>query len=789
MISSANIRSAWRIALVSSLSLVFAACATGEVSVQETEPDPEVADADVAAFSLSADRSSPIPLSGATVKGTIYVFHSAPSGAQWVRFFIDDPTRSRAPFSEDRSAPFDLAGASSNGAANPYDTALLSAGSHQLTVERANKSGTTRTWTIPFNVAKPGTTMMDVPLIEERFDGAATNFDTTGGSWQVAGGQYVLSNPTAAPIPTFGNSNYALHKTARTGDFKVQVDARTTDTDTWADFAVIFSFKDASNYWYAAFARSDDAFTNGLFKVEGGVQTEVASFGSTVASNTTYAISIVQAAGNLMVSSNGTALATVAANPGDGRFALGSRDNAAVFDNLLAWGTALAADTQLPGVAFSSPSSGATVSGTLSVTGTASDNAGLSKVEVMVDSGAYALATGTTSWSFALNTASLANGSHTLTARATDLAGNLATATRIITVSNVTTGDTIPPSTPAGLTAIAVSSSQINLAWMASTDNVGVTGYRVYRGGTSLGTVTSLQYSATGLTPSTLYSFTVVAVDAAGNASPASAAASATTQAAPSGGFPNESNTGPSGTLTTTSGNLFINTPNTIIENRRHTGAIQIAATGVVIRNMHVIGYIMVLSGGSVTVLDTLVDNGNNFNIGGIGGSNMTVKRTEVIGGGHSLSCSRNCDIQDNYFHAQATPSAGMGVHGDGILFNEASDMIVKHNTLACDMPAGSGGACSAGLAMYGDFGPVQRVQVENNLFKASPAGYCLYGGYDSIKPYGLQGNNIVITNNVFERGTSGKCAVYGPAANVSPNGTNGNSFSGNKYDDGTPLN
>jgi chitodextrinase len=92
------------------------------------------------------------------------------------------------------------------------------------------------------------------------------------------------------------------------------------------------------------------------------------------------------------------------------------------------------------------------------------------------------------------------------------------------------TSDTIAPTTPAGLSASAVSSSQINLAWTASTDNVAVTGYRVYRGGvplTTLGAVTTLQ--DTGLSPSTAYSYTVQAIDAAGNASAQSAAASAST--------------------------------------------------------------------------------------------------------------------------------------------------------------------------------------------------------------------------------------------------------------------
>src|SRR5882762_5480422 len=94
--------------------------------------------------------------------------------------------------------------------------------------------------------------------------------------------------------------------------------------------------------------------------------------------------------------------------------------------------------------------------------------------------------------------------------------------------------DITAPSTPAGLSASAVSSSQINLSWSASTDNVGVTGYRVYRDGTLLATLGAVTaYQNTGLTPSTSFSYTVLAIDAAGNASTQSASASSTTQAAP----------------------------------------------------------------------------------------------------------------------------------------------------------------------------------------------------------------------------------------------------------------
>jgi len=95
------------------------------------------------------------------------------------------------------------------------------------------------------------------------------------------------------------------------------------------------------------------------------------------------------------------------------------------------------------------------------------------------------------------------------------------------------TADTAAPSTPTGLTASAVSSSQNNLSWTASTDNVGVTGYKVFKGGAQIATTTATSYSNTGLAASTAYSYVVSAYDAAGNVSAQSSAAGATTQAVP----------------------------------------------------------------------------------------------------------------------------------------------------------------------------------------------------------------------------------------------------------------
>jgi len=93
------------------------------------------------------------------------------------------------------------------------------------------------------------------------------------------------------------------------------------------------------------------------------------------------------------------------------------------------------------------------------------------------------------------------------------------------------TVDTTPPSVPAGLTGTPVSTSEVNLSWTASTDNVGVAGYKVFRNGTQVGTTSSTSYQNTGLAGGTAYSYTIAAYDAAGNTSTQSSSVSVTTSA------------------------------------------------------------------------------------------------------------------------------------------------------------------------------------------------------------------------------------------------------------------
>jgi hypothetical protein len=98
--------------------------------------------------------------------------------------------------------------------------------------------------------------------------------------------------------------------------------------------------------------------------------------------------------------------------------------------------------------------------------------------------------------------------------------------------------DKTPPTAPANLKA-AATGAQINLSWTASTDNVGVTGYRVERcqgvgcsNFTQIATTTTTSYDNTGLTAGTSYSYRILASDAGGNLSPYSNIVSATTASA-----------------------------------------------------------------------------------------------------------------------------------------------------------------------------------------------------------------------------------------------------------------
>lgn len=97
--------------------------------------------------------------------------------------------------------------------------------------------------------------------------------------------------------------------------------------------------------------------------------------------------------------------------------------------------------------------------------------------------------------------------------------------------SHDTAADIIPPSTPADLKGMAASPGEVLLSWSASSDDVGVHGYRIYRDGTKIADTSTCSYGDTGLLAATTYTYYLLAYDAVGNLSSPSQSVAITTPA------------------------------------------------------------------------------------------------------------------------------------------------------------------------------------------------------------------------------------------------------------------
>jgi hypothetical protein len=180
-------------------------------------------------------------------------------------------------------------------------------------------------------------------------------------------------------------------------------------------------------------------------------------------------------------------------------------------------------DATAPVVSITSPKTGATVAGAVSVTVTATDNIAVASVSLSVDGVAISTSSSapfTNTW----NSATVANGSHTITVTAKDAAGNKASASVQVSVNNVTVGDITAPvvsiSSPGdGTSYDANTTISIN---SAASDNVGISSLSLSIDGTVVSTSTSSSFSYawnTGTAGSGVHSITATAKDAAGNQS------------------------------------------------------------------------------------------------------------------------------------------------------------------------------------------------------------------------------------------------------------------------------
>jgi subtilisin family serine protease/fibronectin type 3 domain-containing protein len=172
-----------------------------------------------------------------------------------------------------------------------------------------------------------------------------------------------------------------------------------------------------------------------------------------------------------------------------------------------------------PTVYISSPRNGDAIAGTSYVYAVATDDIGVSKVELHVDgvlAGTFSLYYSTT-YRYRWDTTSVADGSRTLIAKAYDTGGHIVGSSPItVTVAN---NDSQSPSIPTNIVGRQYSQTYARISWSASTDNTGVSGYRVYRDGVLARNTSYTYVYDSGRVLGRTYRYRVSAYDAKGNES------------------------------------------------------------------------------------------------------------------------------------------------------------------------------------------------------------------------------------------------------------------------------
>lgn len=249
-------------------------------------------------------------------------------------------------------------------------------------------------------------------------------------------------------------------------------------------------------------------------------------------------------------------------------------------------------------------------------------------------------------------------------------------------------------------------------------------------------------------------------------------------------GFPNAGNTGvPAGVaLTAYTGPMTVTQAGAVIDAKSISGSLTIAAPNVTVSRSSIVGSVGVGSGGSLRITDSMIDAGNKEGTG-LGENDFVAERIHVIGGNRSINCAEDCTVKDSYVHGQFKDLSGY-YHESGIRMGINSQIL--HNTIACDAPdVAPEAGCSAPLTGYGDFGPVQNNLIQGNLFKATPAWFCAYGGSSAGKPYSNDARDIRFIDNVFERRANSErgttCGYWFSVADFNTSAP-GNVFSGNTY-------
>lgn len=192
-----------------------------------------------------------------------------------------------------------------------------------------------------------------------------------------------------------------------------------------------------------------------------------------------------------------------------------AKNDVSLMDALLRGKPTTQKDATVPVVNISSPSNGSTVTGTINVAVNVSDNVGVKSVSLAVN-GTNVSSSSSSPFTNSWNSATVTNGSYTLTATATDAAGNKASSSIQVNVSNVTVGDIISPTVnvlnPSDLASVT---GTVTVS-MSASDNVGVSSVSISIDNIVVSTSSSYSWNTANFAAG-YHTVAATAKDAAGN--------------------------------------------------------------------------------------------------------------------------------------------------------------------------------------------------------------------------------------------------------------------------------
>lgn len=254
--------------------------------------------------------------------------------------------------------------------------------------------------------------------------------------------------------------------------------------------------------------------------------------------------------------------------------------------------------------------------------------------------------------------------------------------------------------------------------------------------------------------------------------------------------WPNASNTGYSGSLTTYTGPGGYD-HDTIILDSMFIDSIDIRALGtaqIFLTNCLVNAHLDCDSDtASITAINCEI-NAGSYEGPAVGFRNITLQNCNIHGGETSVNMSVNGVMDFCYLHDQFL-IPDIGEHLGGFLCSGGSNIRVSNTLISAQTPDdGTGGGESGGVQLFGDFDHLSDIQFDHCYFDWTTGGYATSLGYNPGKPFGSDPTLIVVKNSLFGRGPNGKGGVFGTVTSFLDTDP-ANQFTNNTWaDDGTPV-